>query len=93
MLRHTESKHAVIILSAAPKVRSRRIPRSVSLKSHGYRRTGSFDSGGFAACAQDDGETRGGRSYQWLTTTSPTLIRSYSSTAFSGGRFTQPWLP
>ena len=42
---------------------------------------------------QDHGEIRGGRSYQWLTTTSPTLIRSYSSTAFSGGRFTQPWLP
>ena len=44
MLRHTESKHAVVILNAAPKVRSRRIPRNVSLKSHGYRRTGSFDS-------------------------------------------------
>ena len=44
MLRHTESKHAVVILNAAPKVRSRRIPRNVSWKSHGYRRTGSFDS-------------------------------------------------
>ena len=69
------------------------IPCGDSRKTLGWHRTGSFDSGGFAACAQDDGETRGGRSYQWLTTTSPTLIRSYSSTAFSGGRFTQPWLP
>ena len=44
MLRHTKSKHAVVVLSAAPKVRSRRIPRSVSWKSHAIAARGSFDS-------------------------------------------------